>query len=281
MSLPLLISSASLCAQAQSNRAQPGKTPDLRTLGDLKKAAEAGDIEAMIRLGTFYLNDLKPDYLEALRWFRRAAEMGNAFAMERLGGMHRDGYGVKQDYQQAMAWYRKAMDGGDLAAIASIGWMHYHGMGIPKNHAEALKWYRKAAEKGGHEGMNNLGHMYRFGLGGVKKDIAKAIDWFRRAAEKENMWALDNLGHIYLGGEGVPADPRKAVACFEKAAEFGAPGSMLARDVSIKTARAWRRTCPRRKSGSSGPPNCTQRECANSGQCIYWASALSLMQKKR
>jgi uncharacterized protein len=125
------LSSSCGFAQARAGLVQdrPGRAVT-QSLEDLKKAAEAGDTVAMTELGERYLQDIKPNHPEALRWFRQAIEKGNARAMERLGGMYRDGHGVKQDYQLAMSWYRKAMDGGDLTAIASIGWLHYNGLGV-------------------------------------------------------------------------------------------------------------------------------------------------------
>ncbi len=48
------------------------------------------------------------DYGEAVRWYRRAAEQGDADAQSNLGFMYGNGRGVAQDYVQAHMWYNLA-----------------------------------------------------------------------------------------------------------------------------------------------------------------------------
>ena len=48
------------------------------------------------------------DYTQAVFWYRKAAEQGDASAQDGLGEIYDNGYGVRQDYAQAVAWYRKA-----------------------------------------------------------------------------------------------------------------------------------------------------------------------------
>ena len=45
------------------------------------------------------------DYGEALKWYRRAAERGQASAQHNLGTMYAEGLGVPQDYVQAYMWF--------------------------------------------------------------------------------------------------------------------------------------------------------------------------------
>jgi len=55
------------------------------------------------------------DDLEVKKW----AEKGDAGAQHNLGLMYYDGEGVVQDYIEAVKWYRKAADQGDAPAQAS------------------------------------------------------------------------------------------------------------------------------------------------------------------
>ena len=48
------------------------------------------------------------DYAQALTWYRKAADQGNADAQNNLGVMYEDGHGVSQDYVQAHMWYNLA-----------------------------------------------------------------------------------------------------------------------------------------------------------------------------
>ena len=44
------------------------------------------------------------DYANAVKWYRKAAEQGNANAQISLGFMYLNGYGTTQDYVQAHLW---------------------------------------------------------------------------------------------------------------------------------------------------------------------------------
>ena len=45
------------------------------------------------------------DYAEAMKWFRLAADQGNAAAQNNLGVLYEEGQGVPQDYAVAMKWF--------------------------------------------------------------------------------------------------------------------------------------------------------------------------------
>ena len=51
----------------------------------------------------------KKDYTEAVKWYRKAAEQGHAFAINNIGVFYETGRGVKQDYLLAKEWYQKAV----------------------------------------------------------------------------------------------------------------------------------------------------------------------------
>jgi TPR repeat protein len=65
-----------------------------------------------------------------------------------LGVKYALGEGVPQDFAKAAKWIRKAADQGNEYAQNSMGGMYERGEGVPKNKTEAAKWYRKAAEQG-------------------------------------------------------------------------------------------------------------------------------------
>ena len=56
--------------------------------------------------------------------------------------------GVSQDYSEAVKWYRKAAEQGDAGAQNDLGVCYDNGQGVNKDYTEAVKWYRKAAEQG-------------------------------------------------------------------------------------------------------------------------------------
>ncbi|MGH6953553.1 MAG: tetratricopeptide repeat protein, partial [Alphaproteobacteria bacterium] len=90
---------------------------------------------------------------------------------------------VPQDYAEAMKWYRKAADQGDAPAQNNLGFMYDSGWGVPQDYAEAAKWYRKAADQGIAIAQLNLGVSYELGDGGPR-DYVEAHKWFNLAASR-------------------------------------------------------------------------------------------------
>ena len=177
----------------------PGLDPGL---SDLYHRALAGDANAMFDLATDYRHGqgTAKDDVNAVVWYRKAAEGGHAQAMKNLGFMYEHGFGVTKDYSQAINWYLKAAEAGNSDAMDSLGAMYLNGYGVEKDYRQAVSWYRKAAEAGNPLGMNNLGFMYENGHG-VTTSKSQAISWYRKAAELGNQESIHNLKRLGLSSE--------------------------------------------------------------------------------
>ena len=77
-----------------------------------KTLAEAkdGDVVVMVDIGSMYANGegVLEDDEEAVKWYHKAAELGNAEAMFNLGVMYAKGEGVIKDGGEAYAWWNTA-----------------------------------------------------------------------------------------------------------------------------------------------------------------------------
>jgi PQQ-dependent catabolism-associated CXXCW motif protein len=102
---------------------------------------------------------------------------------------------VKQDFVEAMRWYRKAADLGNGAAMGNIGVLYYNGQGVPQDYAEAMRWYRKGATAGNATSMLNVGLLYELGQG-VPADLAEARRWFVKARDAGNQAARDEIAKL-------------------------------------------------------------------------------------
>ena len=120
----------------------------------------------------------------------------------------------------AVKWYRKAAEQGDAGAQNNLGVVYELGQGVPQDHKTAVKWYRKAAEQGHAEAQYNLGVMYRGGRG-VARDWKQAAKWYRKAAEQGHAMAQFLLGEMYKFGKGVVKNPREAYFWFLLSAAGG------------------------------------------------------------
>jgi len=70
-----------------------------------------------------YGNGVKKDYAQAIRWYRLAAEQGDANAQYNIGKMYEHGLGIKRDYSEAIRWYRLAIQQGHERAPDALDWL--------------------------------------------------------------------------------------------------------------------------------------------------------------
>jgi SpoVK/Ycf46/Vps4 family AAA+-type ATPase len=137
--------------------------------------------------------------------------------------MYEYGEGVAEDKAEAVRWYRKAADQGNAQGQWYLGVMYGYGRGVAEDKAEAVRWYRKAADQGHRVAQNCLGWAFEQGLG-VSADVSQAAKWYAKAAAQGEKYAQDNLGWLYEHGRGVPKDLAKALDLYEAAAAQDAEG---------------------------------------------------------
>ena len=196
------------------------------------------------------------DDAEAMKWYRLAAEQGNAAAQFNLGVMYERAGACAQDYAEAVKWYRLAAEQGYRRGAVQPRRHVRRRPGVAQDYAEAVKWYRLAAEQGDRAGpvqprrhvrrgprrgaglrrggavvpmaaeqgvaqaQFNLGVMYAKGQGrgaGLRRGGALVPEG-RRAGCCQ---AQFNLGVMYAEGRGVAQDYAEAVRWYRKAAEQG------------------------------------------------------------
>ncbi len=186
------------------------------------KAANQGHVLSQFYLGWLYQNGkgVQQDYIQAIYWYKKAAEQGNADAQYSLGHCYAEGYGVKQDYTQAVYWYRKVAEQGGAYAQYALGYCYKNGKGVQQDSIQAVYWYKKAAEQGNVNAQVGLGNCYAEGAG-IKQDYAQAIYWYRKAAEQGNVYGQIYLGECYAEGVGVKKDLSVAAYWYKRAAKQG------------------------------------------------------------
>lgn len=174
------------------------------------------------------------DEQAALKYYLKAAEhadhAGN-MASNHLGYLYMNGHGcVQKDAKEGFKWYKKAADQGDARAQYHIAHSYFHGVGVDENESEAFKYFEKSAKQGYATAQYMVGICYKKGMG-VPKDKNLAETWLEKAgpgeAFKWNKLAADqeknplgqyNVAMGYLEGKGVAKDESKAVEYFEKSA---------------------------------------------------------------
>jgi TPR repeat protein len=118
------------------------------------------------------------------------ARKGDARAQYRLGNVYRDGNRSEaQNFVEAMKWYRMAADQKYAPAEYEVGRMYANGMGMPENEKEAARWYRMAADGGYKWAQIHLGEIYMHFLAeqfGVQRDFVEADFWLTLGTASED-----------------------------------------------------------------------------------------------
>jgi len=194
-----------------------------------RKAADQGDAEGRVRVGNMYRMGLgvQQDYAEALRFYRMAADQGNPNAQNNLAFMYQQGLGVKQDYPEAARLLQLSANQGNAIGQFELGALYEKGLGVTQDSVAAARLYQLSANQGNPHGQNALGVFYARGVG-VKQDYAEAARLFRLSADQGNPTAQFDLGRLYELGQGLPQDRDQAVAWYRKAASHGQPDAQAA-----------------------------------------------------
>src|SRR5947208_17001074 len=88
------------------------------------------------------------DQVEAVKWYRKAAEQNFAKAQHTLGICYEQGEGAAKDQAEAVTWFRKAAEQNYALAQNNLGVCFYKGDGVAKDWVEAYNWLSLPATPG-------------------------------------------------------------------------------------------------------------------------------------
>lgn len=157
----------------------------------LKLAAEKNDPFALYDLGTLYMGEAREsdrDYLEAARYFKKAALMGHSDAQRELG---------------IVITNALSTDISVSARIADVELKH------PEHLAEyedlqnakfAMDMLHQSAAQGRISAMYSLGRAYSGAAAfnnAVPRDVAKAVEWHKKAVDKGYPRSFIELAKLY------------------------------------------------------------------------------------
>jgi TPR repeat protein len=129
--------------------------------------------------------------------------------------MHENGRGLLQDYAEAIKWYRLAAEQGDAGAQSNLGAMYANDEGVPQDRTKAARLFQLAADQGNATAITPpppiLLHQYLFPPGTKVKLVglkAVALNGKRGVVVARSGEAAPALGRIVVelsGGSGTNA----------------------------------------------------------------------------
>lgn len=148
-----------------------------------EEAAAKGEPSAAHNLALLLLSSgAANDLARAVDLLRTAAGAEIADAQHALGVLHLRGRGVPRDAREAVKWFRKAADNGNAAGEVEYAILLFNGAdGVKADEATAARYFWRAAAKGNAIAQNRLARLYVAGRG-VPKNAIEAAAWHLVAA---------------------------------------------------------------------------------------------------
>ena len=169
-----------------------------------------------------------PSHLK-VAWYcyREAGEVHkHPGAMGRLASCFYHGRGVTEDRAQAVVWFQKAADLGDAASKAKLGACLVDGdlcAGVAKDAPRGFALLREAVDQGHSLALYFVARCYLKGEG-VERDAAHGVSLLRQVINQEDATKADaecTLAICYQEGNGVAADTVQAALWCQRAVEGG------------------------------------------------------------
>ncbi len=226
----------------------------------LARKANAGDVEAMRRLGIISMKGIrvKPSATIAIKWWKKAAQRGDAQSMMYLGDVYRGGNGVAKNLTTSMKYYADAyeameQENGEQIMLNKDNVLVQRIEKLPISNS--ISWWKGRAEKDDIYAMYHLAtlkkkeyngilseaqvtrYMVKAALNGHEKAIKKIEDaepekymeYWKEKAPNGNVddW-MKYARALYKNGKCSEADEVKAMVYFKRAA-----------DANIIEAQSW------------------------------------------
>lgn len=171
----------------------------------LSLSAADESVEQLLKAGQLAYE--RGDVVDAIKWYRTAAQRGYAPAQTRLARL----MDFSEQNEEAVKWYREAAAQGFPEAEYELGLMYAAGEGVIKDNLEAVRWLERAAGHDFAAAIRTLALASAHGNLGLARDNHKTVSWLEKGAEIGDIWSIRRLAAAYRNGEfGLNPDPARA-----------------------------------------------------------------------
>lgn len=196
----------------------------------LDAALQNGSVIGAKLLGDIYSSgdQVDPDHELAVKYYRRAAEMGGDGQWESLGDVFLLGEVTEPEYALAISLYEKGAKQGSFGCQRKLEMLReerercYIEATKKERSApdEAFLLFKKSVELGYLPSHARIGWYYERGLG-TKCDRKAAFNHYKTAYEAGDRRAIESLGRCYARGIGVAFNFERASELLSVAREMG------------------------------------------------------------
>ena len=178
------------------------------------------------------------------RLWQESAAKGDPLAQNRLGQIYEIGIGGTPDYAEAAKWYKRAADSGNRAAAINLAALYERGQGVPKDPNAAVALYRKARGLTDVPGSTDETTATRAQLLEAQKRInalEKEVEDLRQSgrptsSKESDLSAAKQKEAALLGGDG--AKPLSSGIALEVGDQAGARPTVVLLDPNVVMTRS-------------------------------------------
>lgn len=194
-----------------------------KAIAMFKKAADLGSAAGLFRLGVSYrdgVGAVKPDAMAARTYFGRAAEMGDNASRVTLAQMLLKS-DVKADVDQGVLLLEAAAGDQDVWGTTSLASLYLDGAVLPGDGERAKGLLEPLAQKDNAAALAMLGDLYVKGAAPIASDPVLGRSYYERAAALGEVGAKNKLGLMLLAGTAGPPEPERGLKLLREVAEAG------------------------------------------------------------
>lgn len=150
---------------------------------------------------------IKADLLDAMSYFRKAAEAGHGLAMARLGYL----LDKSELNEEAIVWLKKSAALGNAEGQFELARMHAEGEGVKQDKKTALELFTQSANNKFTDAIRVLAMAYEEGGLDLRVDYELAQHWLNKGLLANDLWSINRLKEAYRKGDlGLRIDKQKA-----------------------------------------------------------------------
>ncbi|MDR1166968.1 MAG: sel1 repeat family protein [Deltaproteobacteria bacterium] len=215
---------------AKASFAMESAPPELQAeaFAHCQEAALKDYAPAQFLMGIFFAEGfgVEKNDQTAFKWYLKAAEAGEPWAIAAIGVAYNNGLGVTRDFSKALEWFIKGTTVGEVFSMFSYGTILFEGVQTPKNREKGLDLIMEAASKDFSPAQIYLGRLYYIG-----KDIARDPDigfnYLREASQNGDDEATAFLSYYLLNDANYPKKVKLALRFLKEEAKLGNPIALL------------------------------------------------------